>query len=188
MKKLTFLLVLCSVFCISANAGAHKMSKHPRARVFQQLTGDPWIFNAYNDLYRRQPNALELNIHNYNNGTWGSYTELKQYVQDFQNSLRNQNITIAIGSTRNSGQLVAGLVINGQLVAASIVAAGGGNIVAAGGGNIVAAGGGNIVAAGGGNFKVSTSTAGLSFGSNMGVLALGARRIPTSGKGAFVIK
>ena len=188
MKKLVLLLMLCSVFCISLNAGAREMSKPPRAHAFQQLTGDPWIFELYNSMYFRQPNALELNIHNYNNGSWGSKSELKHYIIDFQNSLKSQNIVIAIGSTRNNGQLVVGLVINGQLAAASIVAAGGGNIVAAGGGNIVAAGGGNIVAAGGGNFNVSTSTAGLSFGTNMGVLDVGTRRIATSGKGAFLIR
>ena len=35
----------------------------------QSLKGDPWIFNAYKDLYNRQPNAWELNIKNYNKGS-----------------------------------------------------------------------------------------------------------------------
>ncbi|MCY7290837.1 MAG: hypothetical protein LH615_01525, partial [Ferruginibacter sp.] len=50
---------------------------------------DPWIIQVYKELHNRQPSAWELNIKNYNLGTWNNYGELKSYIQEYQNSLIN---------------------------------------------------------------------------------------------------
>lgn len=59
----------------------------------QNLTGDPWIFQAYKELYGRSPTAFELNINNYNLGSWNSYPELKKYIQEFQGNGYNIKVT-----------------------------------------------------------------------------------------------
>lgn len=64
MNKKLFLTTMLIIF-LSINVTA------------QSLTGDPWIFQAYKELYARSPNAFELNINNYNLGSWNSYPELK---------------------------------------------------------------------------------------------------------------
>src|SRR6476620_1219779 len=51
---------------------------------------DPWIMNAYKQLYNRNPTAEECNIRNYNNGSWTSYDELVRYVRSY-NERRNQS-------------------------------------------------------------------------------------------------
>ncbi len=178
MKKIVFTSMLCSLFFIALSAGARKIDAFPHVHSFLQAT-DPWIINAYRELYGRQPNVLKVNIHNYNNGSWSSYPELKGYVQAFQNSLRQQNIKIVTGATKN-GQTIVGLFMNGQLLDASIVAQGGGNIVAQEGGN--------LVGPSGGTFQKTNATAGFSVGSSIGLLAGGTRRIVTSPKSAFIIK
>jgi hypothetical protein len=54
--------------------------------VFSQtLTGDPMVFRAYKEIYNRQPNALEVNIKNYNGGNWYSYEELKNLYKRIPN-------------------------------------------------------------------------------------------------------
>lgn len=141
------------------------LQKSP-ATVSAKVSGDPWITQVYKSKYNRMPNSWEFNIRNYNNGSWGSYDDLSNYITEFQNSLRNGNILIETAIIDQNKNLVVfkknGISIgvnllsnkDGQILAAgsaNVVAAGGGNVVAAGGGNVVAAGGGNVVAAGGGN-------------------------------------
>jgi hypothetical protein len=158
------------------------------------LTGDPWIFQVYKELYNRQPNAWELNIKNYNNGSWNNYDELKKYIGEFQSSLSKQNMQIKTGAYNNN--VLVGFFINGQQVAVNVVAAGGGNVVAAGGANVVSAGGANVVsagsanvvAAGGGNIIVNNSMAGVNFGGRYSVQSAGTKVISTSGSGALIIK
>lgn len=168
------------------------------------LKGDPWIFNAYNELYKRQPNAWELNIKNYNNGSWNSYNELKKYIQDFQNNLRSRKLEVKISEQTFGKNKVAGFFLNGQQVAVDLVSIEGGNVVAAGGGNVIAAGGGNVVsagganvvsagganvvAAGGGNIRIAEGMAGVNFGGRYTVQSAGTKVIPTSGQGAIVIR
>lgn len=41
---------------------------------------DPWVVQAYNQLYGRKPTAQECNIKNYNNGSWNNYCELVGYI------------------------------------------------------------------------------------------------------------
>lgn len=157
-----------------------------------QLKGDPWIFSAYQELYQRQPNAWELNIHNYNNGSWNNYDQLRRYVKMYQISLRNNNLTVST-TMLASGNVVAFFNQNGRSIAANlisqdgggIIASGGGNIVASGGGNIVASGGGNIVASGGGNFA---NLKGVAFGSRYQTLSVGTTIIPASGNSALIIR
>jgi hypothetical protein len=159
------------------------------------LKGDPWIFQVYKELYNRQPNAWELNVNNYNSGSWKNYAELKSYVRDFQSSISRQRLDIKTGPWTNNN-VVVGFFINGQQVAVNVVAAGGGNVVAAGGANVVAsgganvvaAGGGNVVAAGGGNIFINTNMAGVNFGGRYVTQSAGTRVVTTSGKGALIIR
>jgi len=48
-----------------------------------QAQCDPWIVQAYKELYGRTPNANECNIRHYNNGSWNSYSELVMYIKKF---------------------------------------------------------------------------------------------------------
>ncbi|WP_162427369.1 hypothetical protein [Pontibacter pudoricolor] len=115
-----------------------------------KLEGDPWIFKAYRELYRREPVALELNVNNYNGGTWANYAQLKRFVAEFQTSLKKHNAQIKTVDTTNGNQLT-GLYLNGEQVAVALISKNGGGVVAAGGMNVVSAGGANVVAAGGMN-------------------------------------
>lgn len=165
-----------------------------RNRPGNFLKGDPWIFQIYSELYDRAPSAWELNTSNYNNGSWNNYGELKTYIQAYQASLKKQ--AMIIKTAPYNGNILVGFFINGQQVAANVVAAGGGNVVAAGGANVitagganvVAAGGANVVAAGGGNIIVNNNMAGVRFGGSYTVNAVGTKVIPTSGKGALIIQ
>lgn len=162
------------------------------AKANAQVKGDPWIFQVYQELYSRQPTAWEVNIKNYNSGSWNNYGELKGYIQQYQNSIKNMGISISTTNLK-SGNVLALFNQNGKSIAAdlitndggSIVASGGGNIVASGGGNIVASGGGNIVASGGGNIS---SLLGVSFGSGRTLQSTGTKVVPTSGSGALIIR
>jgi hypothetical protein len=124
---------------------------------------DPWINQAYNQLYHRAPsgsaNTGECNIALYGGGHWSSYADLTAKIQASKAPARAPAgvASSAFHLDRNfnivnpSGAIIARAgtfnLVGGNGVAlnpSSIVAAGGGNIVAAGGGNIVAAGGGNL--------------------------------------------
>ena len=167
-------LFVVSLFIVACNfyAGA------------QQLKGDPWIFQVYKELYSRQPNAWELNINNYNSGSWNNYGELKSYVVQYQRSLSQNNLSITTTSLRN-GQTAALFNQYGKSIAADVISNDGGSIVATGGGNLVAQGGGNLVAQGGGNLA---SLPGVSFGSSYTIQSTGTKVIPVSGKGALIIR
>src|SRR6185436_2238015 len=89
--------------------------------VNAQLKGDPWIFQAYKALYNRQPTSWELNIQNYNNGSWNNYNELATYIVQYQSALSKFGISItttSIGSGRDvvlfnqSGRSIAGNIIS----------------------------------------------------------------------------
>jgi len=149
-----------------------------------QLKGDSWIFSAYQELYHRQPNAWELNIHNYNNGSWNNYDELRRYVKMYQISLRNNNLTVST-TMLASGNLVALFNQNGISIAADLITNDGGSIIAQGGGNIVAQGGGNVISTNGSNF---VDLKGVSFGSKYQTLSVGTTIIPASGNGALIIR
>lgn len=46
---------------------------------------DPWIIQAYGELFGRKPTAAECNISNYNNGSWNNYDQLKGYIKAYNN-------------------------------------------------------------------------------------------------------
>src|SRR3712207_735827 len=71
MKKNVF-----SVMLLSALAWGFKVNAQ---------NCDPWIKQAYNQLYQRNPSADECNIRNYNNGSWNSYNELVGYIKNYNN-------------------------------------------------------------------------------------------------------
>lgn len=156
---------------------------------------DPWINQAYRELGRTpagQGEAGQCNIKLYNNGTWGPYTDLKGYVQQF---LASGIITgysmLDGGKSAFALKTSDGTVAIGILdVRGNLVASGGGNLVASGGGNLVASGGGNLVASGGGNFNglINTNTAGLQFSSGYSLQSGERKRVKTSGNGAIVIR
>lgn len=162
--------------------------------VMPSLTGDPWIFKIYKELYNRQPNAWELNIQLYNKGSWSSYDNLKKYIQDYQQSSSNNGLSVA--TAPYNGNVLVGFYLTGQQVATNVVAPGGGNVVAAGGANViaagdakvVAAGGANVVAPGGANIIVNSSMAGVRIGDKYVGQSGTTRVIPTSGSAAMIIK
>lgn len=158
LKLIPTLLISGFLFAANTNAqiklndqsGFTLVKELPKINeALPKLSGDVWIFDAYKALYNRQPNAWELNIKNYNNGSWNNFNDLKSYVQNYQNLLRAQGIEIKTGGY--NGNVLVAFYKNGKQVAVNVVAAGGGNVVAAGGANVVAAGGANVVAAGGAN-------------------------------------
>jgi hypothetical protein len=154
---------------------------------------------AYHELYNRDPSQWELVKENYNSGTWANYNELKNFIKEYQATVSSQKIVVT--NTVLSGGKV-GVLFNqgGKPLAVNLISQDGGGLVASGGGNLrlpaadvsklVASGGGNLVASGGGNLVASGggNIAGVGFGSNYGTLAVGAKRIPVSGKGAWIIK
>ena len=148
------------------------------------VKGDPWIIQIYNELYNRTPSAWEVNIQNYNGGSWNNYNELKKYIQDFQSALRKLNVDITVKDAGN-GNAVAFLTENGQAKAVAMVSSNGGQVIAAGGGNVIAAGGGNVISPGGANLQ---DLAAMNFGSRYTVQSAGTKVIPTSGKGAIIIR
>lgn len=168
------------------------------------LKGDPWIFRAYMELYNRAPIAWELNIQNYNNGSWSNYNNLKGYIQQYHAALQSNGLAIKAGvlngkpvavlmDEKNNQALAINLVTNdgGQLIAAgggNVVSAGGGNVVSAGGGNVVSAGGGNVVSAGGGNLisagggNLMSITSNLTIQRNLAGITFGsARQVMSAG-------
>lgn len=152
------------------------------------LKGDPWIFQAYYELYSRIPNPIELNVNLYNGGSWSDLGQLKGFISDYQKSLAQNDVTILAGKANGKD---AALMIdkNKNLLAVSLVSPDGGLVIAPGGGNVIAAGGGNVVAAGGDNFNFNNDTAGLNITGGYSTLSTGAKKvIKTAGKGTIVIR
>lgn len=159
-------------------------------------TGDPWIKKVYNDTWGRNPTAFEYNINNYNGGHWNSYSELMQYIYEFQKNLASSNISFKYSAAQKNNRVVVGVFQNGVQIAADLISNDGGSIIAQGGasiisndgGSIVAQGAGNVVAQGGGNITVVPGTKGASFGSAYTLQGNGVTVVKTSAKGALVIK
>ncbi|GAA4733971.1 hypothetical protein GCM10023229_10110 [Flavisolibacter ginsenosidimutans] len=146
--------------------------------------GDPWIFQAYKEMYKRQPQPWELNINLYNQGHWNNYNELKQYVQQYQSSLSNMNIVTRTVPVKNNQSVVL-FDQNGKSIAADLITNDGGSVITIGGANVVAAGGGNVVASGGGNLK---DLPGASLGGSRQLMSGDKKIIKTSGSGAIIIR
>ncbi len=154
--------------------------------VSAQLKGDPWIFQAYKALYNRQPSSWELNIHNYNDGSWNNYNELATYIIQYQAAMTKAGLTVTTTSI-GGGRDAALFNQNGRTIAADIISQDGGSLVAQGGGNLVAQGGGNLVAQGGGNLR---DLKGVSFGPPSTRVPFGAGNqvVKTAGNVALIIK
>lgn len=166
LKKLFALLLFILAFNFYAGAQ-------------MKLTGDPWIFQAYNELFNRPPSAWELNINNYNGGSWNNYGELKDYVMQYRRSIALQRVSITTTSLGN-GTSVAFFNQNGILIAADLITNDGGTLVATGGGNIHIPSGSNLT--------IKPDLAGVTFGSKYAVQSTGTKIIPSSGKGALIIR
>lgn len=159
----------------------------------QQVKGDPWIFQVYKELYGRQPNAWEIQIKLYNNGSWKDYNQLKQYVKDYQASLSSNSLSVSVTAIKSSPNAAALINQNGKTIAADLISQDGNGIVAQGGGNLVNTNGSNlkdvngnnIVAQGGGNLR---DIPGASLGSNRQLMAGDKKIIKTSGQGAIIIR
>jgi len=156
---------------------------------------DPWINQAYRELGKTpvgQGEAGQCNIKLYNNGTWGPYSELKGYVQQFLGS----GITTGYAMLPNGNSALAILTPDNQVAisllnaAGNIISGGAGNMVAAGAGNLVSPGGGNMVAAGGGNFngRINAQTQGVYFSTGYSLQSGEKARVKTSGRGSLIIR
>ena len=169
-KKLYFALLLF-ILAVNFNASA-------------QLKGDPWIFKVYKELWGIQPNAWELNIKNYNGGSWNSYAELKKYVSQYQNSMTTQGLTVSV---KNISDVNFAVVFNqnGRSIAVDLITNDGGTIKVAGAGNIALISGANLLANAG--IVVNANLAGATFGSRYTLQSEGTKVIQTSGKGALII-
>lgn len=158
--------------------------------VSAQPKDDPWIFNAYKEMYNRQPSFWELNILLYNGGSWNSYPQLKSFITEYQNSMSSQGITIKI-YTSGDKSLVA-FDKGNKTIAVDLISNDGGRVLAAGGGNVIAAVGGNVIAAGGGNIVAGEAVNFSSLGgvlpsrTNSGMFSGGSIRVKSSGKGSLV--
>lgn len=152
------------------------------------LKGDPWIFQAYVELYNRIPNAWELNTQNYNKGSWSSYANLKEYIKQYNSALSQNGIKTIAGKTANNNNAIVFTDNGNNVIAVDLVSLDGGTVISAGGGNVISAGGGNVIAAGGGNFRISTATAGVSFGLDRTVQSAGTRVVATAGNTKLVIR
>ena len=111
---------------------------------------DPWINQAFQQIYRRAPigggkNIGECDVTRYGNGHWSGYQDLVMKIE--QHGTGSHAMPTTSTGSGLLGNSSAGLAGNGS----SLVGSNGNGIVAQGGGNIVAQGGGNIVAQGGGN-------------------------------------
>lgn len=159
-----------------------------RNRSGISLKGDPWIFQAYCELYGRAPQLWELNIQNYNNGSWANYGELKAFIQEAQKDWASNNLRPLAGTTNTGKPATVFVDPNNTLLAIDLVSPEGGAVIAPGGANVIAAGGGNAVAAGGANFQFNSNTPGISFGSDRIIHSAGTRVIQTAGKTKLVLK
>ncbi len=189
MKKLSCLIICCTIVCISAFA---QPSTHYNSYD---------VHDAYQLLYKRNPTPAENNPKLY--GDWGNsnpttqFNNLLENIKSYQAGIAAAGITFKFSTQTFAGNtVVEGIFQNGTQIAANLisqdggnlVASGGGNIIASGGGNLVASGGGNLVASGGGNIVVSNSTPGASFGGAYTLASTGTKVIKLSPKVAMIIK
>ena len=176
MKK-SILLAVLLYFCATLTMQA------------QTIKGDPWIFNAYQDLYNRKPNAWEVNIKNYNKGSWGNYGDLKKYVAAYQAGLSAKGVTINTYFIPGTETSLVCFNRNGKQVAINIVSNDGGKVLQAGGLSIsslpVANQVANLLAS---TIKQFSPLLGAFFGGKYTVQAAGTTVIPTSGDGALIFQ
>ncbi len=152
----------------------------------QQVTGDPWIFQTYKELYNRQPSAWELNIKNYNLGSWNSYDELKRYVQEYQNSLRLENYTVKTTGLKNN-QSAAIFYQNGTPVASALISNAGGYLVGNDGASLIGNDSAGLIGLDGSTLR-NLSVLSFADMATKFTQASGMRYIKASGRGRLVMK
>lgn len=157
----------------------------PASLSAASVTGDPWITSIYRSIYQRQPNCWELNVNNYNGGSWGSYDELTKYIKDFQSNLQKNGITIETAMLSSEKSLVA-FKKDGAYIAVNLLSNTNGSIIAGGAGNIIAGGAGNIIAGGAGN--LITLISGKIIASGGGNIIAAANQIIAGGAGNIMFK
>jgi len=152
---------------------------------------DPWINQAYRELGKTpagQGEAGQCNIKFYNNGTWGSYPELKRYVQEFQSC----GITVGHAMLPNGHSVMAikapsfGTAVNVLDAAGNIFAEGAAKAAAAGASKLIGNDSGGLVGQDGSTIMVDQNAPGFIFSGNFGTLS--GRRIKTSGRGGIRVR
>jgi hypothetical protein len=161
------------------------------------IKGDPWIFKAYCELYNRVPTRWEINIKNYNNGSWASYDELKKFIQEYFSSLKANNLEVKMAKPQGAKSvtdLAVVFLIDGKIEAADLIGNDAGSLTALGGEELKAKGitkligmdGATLISDDGSTLK---SLAAVNF---LGAYTVqsgdGSKTIKTSGKTTLVIK
>ena len=182
--KFICMLILCAAFSFTAGAN----SKNLLSTTSLSVPPNPMIIQAYKEIYHRKPNTWELNVHNYNNGSWKTYPELKGYVQQFQTALKKQKLAIAVGLTKNTGQSAVGFAVNNKLIGADIAADVNGEIIAEGGPKVTAQMGTLVVAEDGRNYVIVPELSGVNFGTTKDMPKPGEKHFATSGNGVLIIQ
>jgi hypothetical protein len=161
MLKRLFTLIVILMIAFSFDASAQK--------------ADPWIIQAYNELYKRQPSTWELNINNYNLGSWNNYPELKGYIQQYQKSLQNNGYTVSLKPLANNQSQVTFLQ-NGTAVAVGLIGNDAGSLVGNDGASLIGNDSGGLA-------TISFADVATKFSQ-----AAGIKYLKTSGRGRIVFK
>jgi hypothetical protein len=159
------------------------------------LKGDPWLFKAYCELYNRVPTVWELNIKNYNNGSWNSYEELKNYIRQYFASLSSNRLEVKVGKVRSAttiADMAAVFLLDGRVVAIDLIGNDAGSLKAVGGPELISKGvtgvigqnGASLISDDGSTLK---NLQGVSFSGYSLKSEQGAKKIKTAGKTTLVI-
>jgi hypothetical protein len=184
MKKVS---VFLAVFVLAFNIASSAQSITYNIPGSKNLTCDEGIFDAYKQLYNRPPFPFEGNKMLYNNGVWRNNQELKTYVQDFQNSLSNQRITLKTAFINQTNNSLVGLFLDGKQIAAQVISHNGGALIGNDGASIISDKSGGLIGQDGSSIAFKNMPQ-VSFGSSSSYKLQSGKVIKTSGKGVLVIK
>jgi hypothetical protein len=160
LKRLLSLIVILFV-AFNFNASAQK--------------ADPWIIQAYKEMYGRQPTTWELNIKNYNLGSWNNYPQLKEYIKEYQNSMQSNGYTVSVTALANNQSKVTFLQ-NGTAVAVGLIGNDAGSLIGNDAGSLVGNDGASLAA-------ISFADVATKF-----TQASGIKYVKASGRGRIVFK
>jgi hypothetical protein len=159
------------------------------------IKGDPWVFQAYYEMYNRTPIEWELNIKNYNNGSWSNYDELKKFITEYQNALVINRLKVVMAKVKAAtafAEMAAVFIQDGKVIAADLIGNDAGSILVVGGQALAAKGataligldGVKLISDDGSTIK---SLQGVNF-SGFGLQSEeGAKKIKTAGKTTLII-
>ena len=159
------------------------------------IKGDPWIFKAYYELYSRIPIQWELNIKNYNNGSWSNYDELKKFITEYQNALVLNRVKVVMAVVKGASSFAekaAVFIIDGKITAANLIGNDAGSLKAVGGSEMASKGitsligldGATLISDDGSTLK---SLQGVQFAGYGLKSEEGAKKIKTAGKTTLII-